>query len=148
MIKDNDISIKRSGAGSKGGFATKLAKAKLPASTEYEYEYEIETDNEDVIKGLWIKTFGRNPSIPEQDETQKLTDKFGYKKTYEIMYQANLDGFKKIKTLINALDDRGNLKPKEDKFTKEPTGRVIKEGNEFKKVLAEANKQKKWDGKV
>jgi hypothetical protein len=67
---------------------------------------------EDVQK-LWNSTFGRSPTLPEQDETQKLIEKFGYDKTYEIMYQANLDGFKKIKTLTLALDDNGNIKPRE-----------------------------------
>ncbi len=61
---------------------------------------------------LWRKTWGRIPSFPERDETQKLIDKFGHDKTYEIMYEAQLLGFKKIRTLVNALDEKGNIKPK------------------------------------
>ena len=93
-------------------------------------------NNKDSIQSLWIKTFGRNPSIPEQDETQKLIDKFGYEKTYDIMYQANLDGFKKIKTLVEALDDKGNIKPKESSWKKtEGTGRVVADYAETQKML-------------
>ena len=32
---------------------------------------------------------------------------------YKTFYQANLDGFKKIKTLVNSLDEKGNIKPKD-----------------------------------
>ena len=38
MIRDNDISIKRSKAGQKGGFAKGFAKAKTTANSEYESE--------------------------------------------------------------------------------------------------------------
>ena len=98
------------------------------------------------IQRLWIKTFGRNPIIPEQDETVKLIDKFGYDKVYDIFYEASLLGFRKIRTLVNALDDKGNIKEKESPWKKtEGTGRVIKPDNqEFKKILEEANKQPKW----
>lgn len=48
MVKDNNISIKRSKAGSKGGFATQFAKAKVEANTEYEYENENINENKDI----------------------------------------------------------------------------------------------------
>jgi hypothetical protein len=48
MVKDNDISLKRSKAGKKGGTQTQFAKAKDEANTENEYEYE----NEVVIKTI------------------------------------------------------------------------------------------------
>jgi hypothetical protein len=48
MVKDNEISLKRSNSGKKGGektqFATKFAKAKTQANSEDEIEYE--NDNE------------------------------------------------------------------------------------------------------
>ena len=120
-------------------------------SNTYDKHMEDEDVNEDIdnnkdsIKSLWIKTFGRNPSIPEQDETQKLIDKFGYEKTYKIMYKANLDGFKKIKTLVEALDDKGNIKPRDNTPVKSST---LGQGNqEYKKVIEEANKQPKWKPK-
>ena len=51
MIRDNEISEKRAIAGKKGGlktqqFASKFAKAKFKANTEYENEYEYEYENE------------------------------------------------------------------------------------------------------
>jgi hypothetical protein len=42
MVKDNDISIKRSEAGKKGGFATAKSPAKVIANSESEYEDVIE----------------------------------------------------------------------------------------------------------
>ena len=88
------------------------------------------------IQTLWIRTFGRNPLIPEQDETQKLIDKFGYDKVHEIFYEASLSGFRKIRTLVNALDDKGNIKPKESSWKKtEGTGRVVADYAETQKML-------------
>jgi hypothetical protein len=49
MVRDNDISIKRSECGQKGGkktqFASKFAKAKVKANSENEYEIEIDNKN-------------------------------------------------------------------------------------------------------
>jgi len=84
-------------------------------------------ENEDIdinevnnINVLWIRTFGRNPKIPEAEETEKLIEKFGYDKVHQIFKQATLDGFHKIKTLVDALDDQGNIKQKKiiDKYAK------------------------------
>ena len=96
------------------------------------------------IQTLWIKTFGRNPIIPEQDETVKLIDKFGYDKVYDIFYEASLLGFRKIRTLVNALDDKGNIKPKENSKALGKSSTLGQGDQEFKKILEEANKQPKW----
>lgn len=113
MIKDNILSIKRAESGAKGGKRTQLAKAKTQANTEDEYAVESVTDYENVIRTLWISTFGKNPSIPEQDETKKLLDKFGYDKIYKAMYEAKLKNFHSIRTLADSLDNDGNIKPKD-----------------------------------
>ena len=67
------------------------------------------------IQKLWIETFGRNPKIPEVEETEKLIEKFGFPKVKTIYREASLKGFKNLNTLINALDDTGSIKPLEDK---------------------------------
>ncbi len=87
------------------------------------YEYDNKNETINILK-LWISTFGKNPSIPEQDETIKLLTKYGKDKTYKIMYQANLDGFKKIKTLVNALDENGNIKAKDKNNGRIPKGAI------------------------
>ena len=96
------------------------------------------------IQRLWIKTFGRNPIIPEQDETVKLIDKFGYDKVYEIFYEASLLGFRKIRTLVNALDDKGNIKPRENSKALGKSSTLGQGDQEYKKVLEEADKQERW----
>lgn len=68
--------------------------------------------NEEMQK-LWASTFGRNPKIPEIELTQELIDRFGYDKVYQIFKRATLDGFNKLTTLIEALDESGNIKPKQ-----------------------------------
>ena len=54
MVKDNAISVTRSAAGKKGGFARgfakDFAKAKTQANTEYEYEYENEYEDKTVLR--------------------------------------------------------------------------------------------------
>jgi len=60
MIKDNNISIKRSEAGKKGGKQTQFAKAKIKAkhqaNSEDEYEDEAEV-NKDIILPFLSKEF-------------------------------------------------------------------------------------------
>ena len=53
MIKDNDISEKRSKAGSKGGFAKAKGVAKDVANSENEYENEIVNENDIDFKFFW-----------------------------------------------------------------------------------------------
>lgn len=68
MVKDNDISLKRSKAGSKGGSKTQtFAKAKTQASYENEYENENENNSSINIEfeefwNLYDKKVGRPKS--------------------------------------------------------------------------------------
>ena len=71
------------------------------------------------------------------------------------MKQATLDGFKKIKTLVESLDEKGNIKPKlQIGGNQQHTGRVITkdEAEATRKMLAETNKkiaeQGKWGGEL
>lgn len=82
------------------------------------YAKHMEDGNENIINNeeiqkLWIRTFGRNPKLPEIDETSLIIEKFGMDKTYLIMKQAVLNNFKSIKTLRESLDDEGNIRPKD-----------------------------------
>lgn len=117
MVRDQEIREIRKKAGSLGGkqtFAKKFAQAKSQANTEDVYVNKDEIVlNEDMQK-LWASTFGRNPKIPEIELTQQLIDKFGYDKVHQIFKRATLDGFNKLKTLIEALDETGNIKPRND----------------------------------
>jgi len=88
------------------------------------------------IQNLWIQTFGRSPKIPEIDETKKLIEKHGMQKVNEIYRQASLKGFKNLGTLIDSLDDKGNIKPRA------PTGR----NNAQQPEIMEIKKHKSvWD---
>lgn len=86
---------------------------------EKEEELPLPPNNPPVsseeIQKLWATTWGRNPKIPEQQETEKLIEKFGIQKLYLIYKSASLKGFQNLDTLINALDDQGNIKPKGSK---------------------------------
>lgn len=75
---------------------------------------EHEEEITDEIQGIWIKSWGRNPKLPEVEKTQELLEKFGAKKTLDIMKKSQLMGFKKVQTLIDALDDNGEIKPKDN----------------------------------
>ncbi|KKP74706.1 MAG: hypothetical protein UR73_C0037G0015 [candidate division WS6 bacterium GW2011_GWF1_35_23] len=58
-------------------------------SSTYVKHMETVTINKDInidgitdeqMQTLWIKTFGKNPSYPEREETEKLIEKFGENK--------------------------------------------------------------------
>jgi len=65
MIKDNDISLKRCSAGSKGGKSTQLAKANVKANSEN--ESESESENEVIVKDYNIEELKDylNNELPE-----------------------------------------------------------------------------------
>jgi len=83
MIRDNQISIKRSVAGKKGGFATTFAKAKYTANTENESESEIVGDNKDVIKRI----------INYMNKTLKTNYKYSTKATVQHINARLEEGF-------------------------------------------------------
>jgi len=99
MIHDNDKGINEEGCGE-------------------EFKFEV---TDEMIQQLWIGTFGKNPTNPEKDKTRELIGRFGWdlnkklkeQKVYKIMYDGNLKGFKRIITLINTLDDDGNIIPRD-----------------------------------
>lgn len=123
-----DLRQKRKKAGSKGGSKT---QANAKANTENEIEDEIENEEnkeegcreeiaDELVEELWAQTFGRKPNNPEKDETMKLIKRVGWnlnkplkqQVVYRIMYEGTLQGFKKIRTLVNALDENGDIMPK------------------------------------
>jgi len=125
MVKDQKIREIRKKAGSLGGQST-FAQAKLQAKSQQMYEDENEDENviineeglmvkitDEQMQTLWIKTFGKNPSYPEREETEKLIEKFGYEKVYATYRDAKLKNFKSLSTLINNLNENGDIKPLE-----------------------------------
>ena len=70
-------------------------------------------DAEENMLLLWRSTFGSNPRIPERDISLLIIADFGWDRTYEIFYDAMLKGFHRITTLQDALDDKGNIRPKD-----------------------------------
>lgn len=96
------------------------AKSVKAYAKHMENENINENINEDIkdidseIQKIWIKTWGRNPKIPEYEETVELIKKFGIEKVEKIFKKAVLNGFNKLQTLINSLDEQGNIKPKDE----------------------------------
>lgn len=85
-------------------------------SQQEEEQEEEQKQEEEKILTVWRTTWGRNPSMPEYELfKQQIFDKYGYEKSKRIMKDAELDGFKKLKTLISSLDENGNIKSKDDK---------------------------------
>lgn len=68
---------------------------------------------EGKIQKMWIKTFGRNPKIPEIEVTEELIKKFGEEKAEIIMKNGVRKNFQSIFTLIEQLNEDGTIKPKE-----------------------------------
>lgn len=72
MIRDNDISNKRSKAGSIGGKKTQFAKAKSEANSETETAIEIEVENKDEDVLGELKKISKYKHININRELQKM----------------------------------------------------------------------------
>lgn len=90
-------------------------------------EEQKQEKGEGDLQTLWIRTFGRNPKLPELELTEQLVEKFGYKKVLEIYKKAVLLGFNKIQTLVDSLDGKGEILPKN--FKSEPPKDTRRFGN-------------------
>lgn len=80
-----------------------------PASKNFSQE-----KNKDPAAEILIRSYGRSPTIPEREFIENLIMQFGGDKTLEIMKEARLRNFRNFKTLENAIDKNGNIKPKEE----------------------------------
>ena len=83
----------------------------------------------DNITTLMIKTFGRNPTFPEQELIQHdFLEKFGYETTYKLFKEASLRGFKKLITLrdsIEIINNKPHIKEREnERNNQRPNGRT------------------------
>jgi len=66
------------------------------------------------IQQMFIRTLGRNPKIPEAEETRKLINKYGNEQVYTVLKAASLRGINSFSYLLSQLEFRGNeiqLKP-------------------------------------
>lgn len=81
MIKDNDLSLKRSRAGKKGGKSTQLntnfAKAKPQANSENEIAIENENENTIIDKGENEKKIPENKNYPIDELVEELRQMCG-----------------------------------------------------------------------
>lgn len=120
MVRDQEIREIRKKAGSLGGkqsFANRFAQAKSEANSEYENEDVNRDINKELIK-VWISTFGRNPNLMEQEETEKHFKEFGIDKTKRIYKEAYKKGFRNIFKLTEQLNPDGSIKPKDGETPK------------------------------
>ena len=101
----------------RNGSETEVKRKRNASETQVAPNNKDNKDNninsEGKILKIWIKTFGRNPKIPEQEETIKLIEKFGAEKTEAIMKEAYRKNFRSIFTLTSQLNEDGSIKPKE-----------------------------------
>lgn len=100
MIKDNELSLKRSEAGSKGGKKTQFAKSKIKANPEIENEYEIEnkyyiivgdkkiSNVADYLKAHYAIQMNELQVILKRD-IEKLANEFVKEKAEEAFEDAN-----------------------------------------------------------
>lgn len=84
--------------------------------TRQDKDKDKDNITEEQMQNLWLRTFSRNPKIPEMEETELLVKRFGMDKVFEIYKKASLKGFKNLGTLIEALDSDGNILDKDGKL--------------------------------
>ena len=81
---------------------------------EEEEEKEEEKEIDESPRLLWINIFTHNPGLVETNFTKKLIDKFGYKKAKNLMYELRRNNFHSVRTMEDAIDKNGNIKPRDD----------------------------------
>ncbi len=93
---------------------------------EKEKEKEEETDEEEIsIQNLWIRTFGRNPNLPEVEETQKLINTFGYDQVHQTFKKASLHHIKSLQYLLDNVDNNFNLKPYQNNIAHDSNEEIV-----------------------
>jgi len=73
-------------------------------------------NNKDPAYEIFIRSYGRSPTIPEREFVDELIRKFGEFKTLGIMKEAKLRNFRNFRTLADAIDENGNIKPKQKEY--------------------------------
>lgn len=123
MLRDNDISIKRKIAGSKGGFAKANNVAKELANTEYEYENEdINIKEEEKMKidleQHLLKWWGHEGRMGWGVLTNfiDLAKKHGEKELLDAIEEAAKHNAKTLKYVIGILEKHGTKKLTESKL--------------------------------
>ncbi|MDH7604727.1 MAG: hypothetical protein QHH13_07505 [Melioribacter sp.] len=77
------------------------------------YSDSMSQPTEELITNeILIRSYGRLPTEAERDFIKRLINKFGEKKTLNIMKTAKLMNFKNFINLENSLDENGNFKEK------------------------------------
>ena len=79
---------------------------------EKEPEEKEEEKKEEICSLLWINVFLNNAGDVEKEFVGELINKFGQQKTKTILKVFRENGFKKIATMREAIDEEGNLKPR------------------------------------
>jgi len=64
---------------------------------------------EEEVTKLWITTLGRNPNLPEREETERLLKKFGRERIGKVFREAALRRIRSLKYIIDNLQPDGTL---------------------------------------
>ncbi len=99
--------------GAKKELGSSLQGAKEEEKDMEEEEEEEEEEKEDSPRLLWINIFLHNAGPVEIDFVKKLVEKFGYQRAKTILYDLKKNNFHSVKTMEEALDENGNIKPRE-----------------------------------
>ena len=113
---DETIRRKKYSESRKKNISKRYSKKKDSTYVEH-METETETITEDIkdINTLWIRTFGRNPNIPEYEETEKFIKKYGYDTAYKTYKAGAIRNIKSLGYLMSNIDANGNLIPYDKK---------------------------------
>lgn len=95
------------------GNATNV-KEEEEGEEEVKEEGEESPAQEDNSEHFWRIVFLKNPGIVEVDFVKKLIKDFGEVKAKNILYELREKNFKAIRTMKDAIDEKGNIKPIKD----------------------------------
>jgi hypothetical protein len=87
-----------------------LKEKEIKRKEEKEFKEEAEGNTSlNPVSEILIQSYGRSPTLAEQEFISRLINKFGEEKALHIMKEAKLRNFKNFINLENSLDKSGNF---------------------------------------
>lgn len=94
---------------------------------------------------LWINVFTTNAGIVEKELVAGWIKKFGYKKAKQIIYTFRELSFRKPRTMKEALDENGDIRPKEERSLPNEATQLELQDLMFKKNMQNIFEKYKWN---
>lgn len=94
--------------------AKKELKSTYEGDKDKDMDMDMDMDKEEDNGKIWVRIFLKNPGAVELKFVKDLVDKFGIEKASKILFNFREQNFHSIKTMREALNPDGTIKPREN----------------------------------